>query len=78
MTGNLLKMASTRIRTLIGSLLLLVFVTVYTLLAMWLGATQVNQLGKAAQLAFYVVAGLAWAFPAYAIIRWSLRPPSSG
>ena len=61
-------------RKLIGSLAVLGFLVVYTLLAMWFGATVVNAQSKWVQLVYYVVAGFAWAYPAFAIIRWSSKP----
>ena len=66
-------MRNPRIRKLIGSLVLLTFVVIYTLLAMWFGATVVNEQNKVVQLLYYVVAGVAWAFPAFQIIRWTAR-----
>ncbi len=67
-------MASPSGRKLVGSLAVLAFVVVYTLIAMWFGATVVNAQSKWLQLAYYVLAGVAWAFPAFAIIRWSSKP----
>ena len=66
-------MAAPSARKLVGSLAVLAFVVVYTLLAMWFGATIVNPLPKWVQLAYYVVAGVGWAVPAFAIIRWSSK-----
>ena len=64
-------MAAPSLRKLIGSLAVLAFVVIYTLLAMWFGATVVNAQSKWLQLLYYAVAGIGWAFPAFAIIRWS-------
>ncbi len=66
-------MAAPSARRLVGSLGLLIFVIIYTLVAMWFGATVVNAQGKWIQLIYYVIAGLAWAVPAYAIILWSSK-----
>ena len=65
---------SVRVKKLIGAVLLLVFVTIYALLAMWLGAEVINAQHLAVQLIFYVTAGIAWAFPAFAIIKWASKP----
>lgn len=60
-----------RTRKLIGTVLLLVFIAVYALLAMAAAIIlQVNDAGKWAELAYYVVAGLAWVIPAGVIIKW--------
>lgn len=67
-------MATPSARKLVGSLAVLAFVVVYTLLAMWFGATVVNAQSKWVQLAYYAIAGIAWAFPAFAIIRWCSKP----
>ncbi len=67
-------MIAPRTRKLIGSLLLLAFVFLYALLAMWLGATVITPQPKWVQLGYYLVAGIAWIFPAFVVIRWSLRP----
>lgn len=61
-------------RKLFGTCLLLVYVAAYALLAMWLGATQINHLGRFVQLLYYPAAGLAWIFPAYMILRWMSKP----
>ena len=65
---------SVRVKKLVGTLVLLVFVTVYALLAMWLGAAVINAQHGAVQFVFYVAAGIAWTIPAFAIIKWSSKP----
>ena len=65
---------SVRAKKLVGLLFLLAFVTIYTLLAMWLGAEVINAQHGTVQLIFYVLAGIAWCFPAFAIIKWMSRP----
>lgn len=70
---------SIRTRKLIGTLVLIVVLVVYALLAMAVAIVlQVNQASKLAELAYYIVAGLLWVLPAGAIISWMSRPdPSS-
>lgn len=59
-----------RTRKLLGTIALLVFVLIYSLLAMMVAiALQVNA-SKFVEVAYYVVAGLAWVIPAGAIIWW--------
>ena len=67
--GSGLKM---RQRKLIGTVVLLVFLIVYALLAM-LAAIVVTG-NKLAEVLFFFVAGLAWVFPAGRLVSWMLRP----
>jgi Protein of unknown function (DUF2842) len=59
-----------RNRKLTGTILLVVFLIVYALLAMVAAMIlQVNG-SKAVELAYYVVAGLLWVLPAGWLIKW--------
>jgi len=63
-----------RTRKLIGTVLLLVFLSVYAFLAMLVAVViQVNG-SKLAELLFYVVGGLAWVVPAALLVRWMQKP----
>ena len=63
-----------RTRKLLGTIALLIFVIVYALVAMMVAiALQVNA-SKFTEVIYYVVAGLAWVFPAGAIIWWMQKP----
>lgn len=63
-----------RTRKFIGTILLLVFLTVYSLAAMMVAiALQVNA-SKFVEVLYYVVAGLIWVIPAGAIIWWMQKP----
>lgn len=64
-----------RARKLVGTVLLLVLVTVYALLVMVLVASLLPRLGKIWEIAFYAVAGFAWTVPAGLLIRWMHRTP---
>lgn len=63
-----------RIRKLIGTAVLLVFVLVYALLAMSVGGAVAAGLPEYLRFVFYLVAGLVWVLPAMLIIRWMQRP----
>lgn len=66
-----------RTRKLIGAVMLLALVVIYTMLAMAVAVVlQVNQASKFAEFAYYVVAGLLWVLPAGAIISWMARGAS--
>lgn len=59
-----------RTRKLAGTVLLLLFVAIYSLLAMAAAIVLQVQASKALELAYYAVAGLAWVIPAGIIIKW--------
>mgnify|MGYP001769413902 CR=1 FL=1 len=66
-----------RTRKLIGTLVLMLVLVVYALLALATAIVlQVNQASKFTELAYYAVAGLLWVLPAGAIISWMSRPQS--
>lgn len=63
-----------RMRKLLGTVVLLLFLTAYALVAMLVAvALQVNA-SKLVELLYYVVAGLLWVIPAGVLIRWMQRP----
>ncbi len=60
-----------RIRKLVGTIILLVVIAVYCLLAMAAAVIlQVNEANKTIELIYYVTAGLLWVLPAGLIIKW--------
>jgi hypothetical protein len=63
-----------RTRKAIGIIATLLWLTVYALVAMALGGQYVVGGGLAAELFFYVLAGVAWIPVAMLIIRWMSRP----
>lgn len=64
-----------RQRKLAGTVALLIFLTLYALLALAVAVVlQVNDGGKFVELLYYIVAGLLWVVPAGAIISWMQRP----
>jgi Protein of unknown function (DUF2842) len=65
---------SMRQRKLIGTVLLLVFIAVYALLAMVAAMVlQMQSANKVLELLYYVAAGLLWTIPAALLIRWMSR-----
>lgn len=62
-----------RLRKLIGSIVLVIFVVIYALIVMTIAAKLPGASGLA-QLAFYLVTGLAWVVPAAALIYWMQKP----
>lgn len=64
-----------RLRKLIGTLMLLALVVVYSLLAMIVAERTLPKAGPIVQLAFYATAGLAWVPFAGVIVWWMHRTP---
>jgi uncharacterized protein YebE (UPF0316 family) len=62
-----------KFRSLVGIILFVVYVTVYVLIAMAIGARYLAGTHGAAQFIFYVVAGLAWVPGAMLIVSWMAR-----
>lgn len=67
-----------RLRKLIGTVALAVFVPFYALTAMTIAAAKLPGTSTLTQTVFYAVAGLLWVLPAGAIITWMLRPRPQG
>jgi hypothetical protein len=63
-----------RIRKLIGTIALLVFLALYAWTAGVVGAGRITLAPSWAQFAYFLVAGLAWVVPAGLLIRWMQRP----
>ena len=65
-----------RTRKFLGTLLTLLWIVTYALVMMAVGGVFILGKGNTAELAFYVIAGLAWLPVEMAIIRWMSRPDS--
>ena len=59
-----------RTRKLAGTILLVIFLIVYALLAMVVAMILQVNASKAVELAYYVIAGLLWVLPAGWLIKW--------
>jgi hypothetical protein len=64
-----------RTRKLIGTILLLLLATVWSLTAMVIAQVPVIANSGWLQAAYYVVAGLGWVLPAMPLIKWMTGPP---
>ena len=67
-----------RLRKLVGSIVLVVFVCIYALTAMTIAAAKLPGTSGLTQLIYFIVAGLIWVIPAAALIAWMLRPRRRG
>ena len=65
---------SMRTRKLIGTVALLLLVSVWGLLAMALAQSVLTDINGFVAAIFYVVAGLGWVLPAMPIISWMANP----
>lgn len=66
---------SMRIKKLIGTLLLIVLVLVYALVATIVAVAQLSESGPLVHLAFFLFTGMLWVLPAMGIIKWLMIPP---
>jgi hypothetical protein len=66
-----------RVRKLIGTILLLIFLALYAWAAVIIGAGRITLAPHWAQLAYFLIAGLLWVIPAGLLIRWMQRPDSA-
>jgi Protein of unknown function (DUF2842) len=65
---------SIRTRKLIGTVALLVLVSVWGLLAMALAQSALTDINGFVAAIYYVVAGLGWVLPAMPLISWMAKP----
>ncbi|MGO4386283.1 DUF2842 domain-containing protein [Microvirga sp. 2YAF29] len=65
---------STRIRKLIGTVVMLVFIFTYALFAMAVAEGRITQAPKLLQTVAYIVLGLIWIVPLMPLVRWMAKP----
>ncbi|MBA4208206.1 MAG: DUF2842 domain-containing protein [Parvibaculum sp.] len=63
-----------RTRKLIGTLVLLIFLTLYSFLIMTIAVSGHLPENGFVQFLYYLTAGVIWAFPAKYLITWMVRP----
>ena len=66
-----------RVKKLIGTVLLVLLVIVYALIATMVAVAQLSQSGPVAHLLFFFLSGLLWILPAMWIIKWMVKPPKA-
>jgi hypothetical protein len=62
-----------RTRKLIGTMLLVALIPLYSLVVMALAAPLVGNASTLVQSLFFLVTGIAWVLPAAALITWMIR-----
>jgi len=66
-----------RTRKAFGILLTVIFLVVYSLIAMAFGGVFILGKGQVAEIMYYVIAGLAWLPVEMAIIKWMSKPDAA-
>lgn len=66
-----------RIKKLIGTVLLILLVVTYALVATIVAVAQLAESGPLVHLAYFFVSGFLWVLPAMLIIKWMTKPPRS-
>ncbi len=64
-----------RIRKLVGTVLLLIVLAIYSLAVMLVASVLVTNGNKVIEMTFYAIAGLAWVLPAGYLIKWMYASP---
>lgn len=60
-------------RKLVGTVVIIVFVCVYALVAMALAQGRITETSKTVQTIAYIVLGLAWVLPLLPLVKWMER-----
>ena len=63
-----------RLRTFLGTIVILVFVLAYAVAAMALAESRIQGAPKLVQTIAYLVLGIAWVLPLLPLIRWMEGP----
>jgi len=64
-----------RVKKLIGTVLLVLLVAVYALVATIVAVAQLSQSGPLVHLAYFFLTGFLWVLPAMLIVNWMVKPP---
>lgn len=67
-----------RLKKLIGTILLIVLVLAYALIATMVAVAQLAESGPLVHFLFFLLSGLLWILPAMGIIKWLLLEPRPG
>jgi hypothetical protein len=64
-----------REKKLIGTVVLVLLVAVYALVATTVAVARLGESGPLVHLAYFFFTGFLWVLPAMLVIRWMVRPP---
>ena len=68
---------SASLRKLIGTVVMLLFIITYALIAMAVAEGRITEAPKLVQTLAYMVLGLIWIVPLMPLIRWMAKPDKS-
>lgn len=63
-----------RVKKLIGTVILVVLVVVYALVASAIAVARLGESGPVVHLIYFFTTGILWIVPAMFVIRWMVRP----
>lgn len=66
-----------RLKKLIGTVLLILLVSVYAIVATIVAVAQLAESGPLVHLAYFLFTGVLWVLPAMLIIKWMVKAPHS-
>jgi len=66
-----------RLRKLIGTVAMLIFIITYALFAMAVAEGRITEAPKLVQTLAYIVLGLIWIVPLMPLVRWMAKPDKS-
>jgi hypothetical protein len=64
----------TRLKKLIGTVILVILVCVYAVIATLIAVARLAESGPLVHLAYFLFTGLLWVLPAMLIIKWMATP----
>lgn len=64
-----------RLKKLIGTILLILLVVIYALVAVTIAAARLADAGSFAHFLYFLVTGFLWVIPAMFLIRWMEKTP---
>ncbi|MBX3582546.1 MAG: DUF2842 domain-containing protein [Rhizobiaceae bacterium] len=64
-----------RVKKLIGTILLVLLVVIYAIVATTVAVARLADSGPLVHLLFFIVTGVLWVLPAMGIIKWLMVPP---
>lgn len=66
-----------RLKKLIGTVLLVLLVITYAIVATIVAVAQLSESGPLVHLAYFFISGFLWVLPAMLIIKWMVKAPRS-
>lgn len=67
-----------RLRSFIGTILLVALVVIYAIVAVIVAVAQLAESGPLVHFAYFLATGLLWVLPAMLIVKWMVGRPKNG